>query len=148
MQQPHAGDGVELPVAEGESAAVADDDGAGQPDGGPARHRVGEVETRDPHPVPRGREPTGHDPGAAGDVEQSAGALGDEAQHGAGRGLGPGLTAAQGVVVAGPLVVVQHPPQLAPWPGASASTLRASSKSFSVTAPPALCVLMVSDTVL
>ena len=38
------------------------------------------------------------------------------------------------------LVVVQHAPQCAPWPGARSSTLRASSKSFSVTAPPALWV--------
>ena len=75
-------------------------------------------------------------------------AIGDHSEHGVGGRGGSGLAAAGAVVGIGLLVVVQHRRHWAPWQGARSCTLRASSKSSSVTAPPTLCVFTLRDTVL
>ena len=146
VQQPDGRDGTERGVGKGQLTGVREDHTAGYALGGPPQHAVRRVGTR--HVETGRRESARHDAGAAGDVEEVARALGDQSEYGArGRG-GTGFAAAGHVVPLGFLVVVEHQwAQCAPCPAESSSTLRARSKSSSVTAPPTLCVFTVRETV-
>ncbi len=108
VQQPHAADGVEFPVPEGQPPAVGEHDRTGQPGGGLPGHREGEVHPGHPHAVACGREPPGHYAGAAAEVKQAAGVRRYEAQYRFRGGGRPGLAAARGVVPLRFLVVVEH----------------------------------------
>ncbi|GGR24710.1 hypothetical protein GCM10010282_16210 [Streptomyces roseolus] len=161
VQQPHRADRVEARVGERQTAGVGAQDPAGEAPSGGQEHGVGGVDAEDFEAGPG--DPFGDEPGAAGEVEEGAGAGRHQAQHGRGRRLRPGHAAA-GLVVVGRLGLVVEQGvrhggdrtgwlprvtsrQSAAWPGARASTRSASAKSFSVRAPPAEWVWTARATV-